>query len=130
MTRDEGGGLNVFSFMELTGGALTAWVLSFCLAKWLSCAVFATTFDPSVINLPYAIGRFICDVTFMITTVQLTGLGLDTILNKRQTAFPAWAGGCAIAIGIIFVPLVLFPLVDKEPFALPGTWNFFIVFGS
>lgn len=130
MMRDESGGFNVFSFMELTGGALTAWVLAFCPAIWLSCAVFATTFDPSVIKLLHATGWFIYDVTFMITTVQLTGLGLYTILNKRQTIFPAWAGWCAIAIGIIFVPLVLIPFVDKGPFTLPGSWNFYIVFGS
>ncbi len=130
MMRDENGAGNVFSLMELTGGALTAWVLAFCPAIWLTCAILSSSLDPSLIKLLHTAGWFIYDVTFMITTVQLTGLGLYTILNKRQTVFPAWAGWCAIAIGIIFVPLVLIPFVDKGPFALSGSWNFFIVFGS
>ena len=113
-----------------TGGALTAWVLSFCPALWLTCAVLSSTLDPNLIKLLHTAGWFIYDVTFMITTVQLTGLGLYTILNKRQSIFPAWAGWCAIAIGIIFLPLVLIPFVDKGPFMLPGTWNFYIVFST
>ena len=134
MMRDENGSGNVFSFMERTGGALTAWVLAFCPAMWLTCAILATTLDPNLIKLLHTAGWFISDVTFMITTMQLIGLGLYTILNKRQTVFPAWAGWCAImimiVIGIIFVPLVLIPFVDKGPFALSGSWNFYIVFGS
>lgn len=130
MMRDENGGASVFSFMELTGGALTAWVLAFCPAMWLTCAILSTSLDPTFIKLLHTCGWFIYDVTFMITTVQLTGLGLYTILNKRQTIFPAWAGWCAIAVGIIFLPLVLIPFVDKGPFMLPGTWNFYIVFGT
>jgi hypothetical protein len=120
----------VFSFMELTGGALTAWVLAFCPAIWLTCAVYATTFDPTLIKSLHSMGWFIYDVTFMITTVQLTGLGLYTVLNRRQTIFPAWAGWMAIAVGIVFIPLVLIPFVSEGPFKLAGTWNFFIVFGT
>ena len=62
--------------------------------------------------------------------MQLTGLGLYTILNKRQTVFPAWAGWCAIAIGIIFLPLVLIPFVNEGPFMIPGMWNFYIAFST
>ena len=66
--------------------------------------------------------------TFMITTIQTTGLGLYTILNKKQTIFPAWAGWCTIAVGITFIPLVLMPFVSDGPFTVNGTWNFWIVF--
>lgn len=130
MMRDEDGSVSLFTFMELTGGALTAWVLAFCPALWLTCAVYATTLDPATIKTLHSMTWFIYDVTFMITTIQLTGLGLYTILNKRQTLFPAWAGWMAIAVGIIFIPLVLIPFVSEGPFAVSGTWNFFIVFGT
>lgn len=130
MMRDEDGSVSLFSFMEVTGGALTAWVLAFCPALWLTCAMFATSVDPALIRTLHAMTWFIYDVTFMVTTIQLTGLGLYTILNRRQTVFPAWAGWLAIAVGIIFIPLVLIPFVSEGPFKLPGTWNFFIVFGT
>jgi hypothetical protein len=70
----------------------------------------------------------IYDCTFMITTVQLTGLGLYTVLNKKQTIFPAWAGWSAIAVGITFIPLLIMPFVTEGPFTVGGLWNFFIVF--
>ncbi len=130
MMRDEAGNLSIFSFMELTGGALTAWVLSFCPALWLACAIMSPTVDPMLIKFFHTGAWFIYDITFMVTTVQLTGLGLYTILNKRQTVFPAWAGWCAIAIGIVFLPLVLIPFVSEGPFMIPGTWNFYIAFSS
>ena len=128
MMRDESGQMTVLSFMEMAGGILTGWVLAFCPALWLTCAVYATTIDPALIKLLHSAGWFIYDITFMITTIQLTGLGLYTILNTRQQIFPAWAGWCAIAIGIIFVPLVLIPFISEGPFRLPGMWNFYIVF--
>jgi len=130
MMREESGHLSVFSFLELTGGALTAWVLAFCPALWMTCAILAPTVDPQLIRLLHTAGWFVFDVTFMVTTVQLTGLGLYTILNKRQTVFPAWAGWCAIAIGIIFLPLVLIPFVSEGPFAISGMWNFYIAFST
>jgi hypothetical protein len=72
----------------------------------------------------------IYDCTFMITSVQLFGLGAYVVLNKKQTLYPAWTGWCAIAVGIIFLPLVLIPFVSEGPFAVNGSWNFFIVFGT
>jgi hypothetical protein len=71
----------------------------------------------------------IFDCTYMITTMQLLGLGLYIILNKRQVTFPAWTGWCAIAIGATFVALVIMPFVSEGPFAVGGMWNFFFIFG-
>lgn len=128
--RDEDGSMGVLSLMEAAGGVLTAWVLAFCPAIWATCALLATSVSPELIKAMHFFTWVIYDCTFMITTVQLTGLGLYTVLNKKQSVFPAWAGWCAIAVGIIFLPLVLVPLVKEGPFMVGGTWNFYIVFGT
>lgn len=128
MLRDANGNMGVLSMMELTGGALTAWVLAFCPAIWAACAFTAGTVDPEVTKFVHMATWFIYDCTYMITTVQLTGLGLYTVLNKRQTIFPAWAGWCALATGAVFIPLTVLPFVSEGPFMLPGLWNFYIVY--
>lgn len=130
MLRDEDGRMGVLSYMELTGGALTAWVLAFCPAIWLVCAIYAAELDPMIIKIIHSFVWYIYDMTYMITTVQLTGLGLYTVLNKKQTVFPAWTGWCAIAVGVIFIPLVVIAFVKDGPFAVGGLWNFYIVFGT
>ena len=130
MLRDKDGNLGVFSFMELTGGTLTAWLLAFCPAMWAACAIYSTSVDPNLIKFMHSLVWYIYDCTFMITTIQCVGLGVYTVLNKEQKLFPAWAGWCSIAVGIIFVPLVLIPFVSEGPFTVAGSWNFFIVFGT
>lgn len=130
MLRDENGQMSVFSYMELTGGTLTGWLLAFCPAMWAACAIYANAVDPALIKFTHSFVWYIYDCTFMITTIQLTGLGVYTVLNRKQEIFPAWAGWCAIAVGIIFLPLVLIPFVADGPFAVGGSWNFFIVFGT
>jgi len=130
MLREEDGRMGVLGYMELTGGALTAWVLAFCPAIWLVCATHATSIEPALIKTIHSFTWYIYDMTFMITTVQLTGLGLYTVLNKKQTVFPAWTGWCAIAVGVIFLPLLLIAFAKDGPFAVGGLWNFFIVFGT
>ena len=73
---------------------------------------------------------FIFDCTYGMTTIQMVALGLFTVLNKKQTMFPAWAGWTTIAIGLGFIPLVIMPFVTDGPFTVPGLWNFWIVFGA
>lgn len=130
MLRDEDGRMGVLSYMELMGGALTAWVLAFCPAIWLVCAIYANVLDPLTIKVIHSFTWYIYDMTFMITSVQLAGLGMYTVLNKKQTMFPAWTGWCTLAVGVIFIPLVLIAFIKDGPFAVGGLWNFFIVFGT
>lgn len=130
MMKDDEAGSSVFSNLELAGGLLTGWLLAFCPAIWLSCAVFVHEVDPNVVKLVHGFTWFIFDMTYMITTLQLTGLGLYTVFNRKQTIFPAWAGWAAITVGIIFLPLTLVPYVSSGPFTVAGLWNFYIVFGT
>ena len=123
-------GYGVLSFMELAGGLLTGWLLAFCPAMWAACALMVGQVDAGVIKMVHTMTWYIFDCTYMITTIQMTGLGLYTVLNRRQTIFPAWAGWTCIVIGAMFIPLVIMPFVTDGPFVVPGLWNFFIVFGA
>jgi hypothetical protein len=130
MLKDENGGFSVFGMMELSGGLLTGWLLAFCPAMWAACSLLAGEVDPGIIKMVHTMTWLIYDCTYMITTVQMLGLGLYTVLNKQQTIFPAWAGWTCIAIGVIFVALVIMPFVKEGPFAVGGLWNFWIIFSA
>lgn len=128
LLREKDGSMGPLSLMELTGGAITAYVLAFCPAMWAACAILVNDVEPNIIKMVHTFTWFIYDCTYMITTVQLTGLGLYTILNREQKIFPAWAGWSALATGAVFIPLSLLPFVTEGPFKLPGLWNFFTVY--
>ena len=128
LMREEDGSFGVLSMMELSGGILTGWLFAFCSAMWAACAVLVHQVSPDVIKMVHTFAWFIFDCTYMITTIQMVAMGLFTVLNKRQTMFPAWAGWLAIAIGISFVGLVFMPFVTEGPFTVPGLWNFWMIF--
>ena len=130
LMREEDGSLGVLSLMESAGGILTGWLLAFCPAIWATCALLATSVSAELIKAMHVFTWIIYDCTYMITSIQLFGLGAYVVLNKKQAVFPAWSGWCAIAIGIMFIPLVLVPFVSEGPFAVGGMWNFYIVFGA
>jgi hypothetical protein len=128
LMREENGGFGVLSMMELSGGILTGWLFAFCSAMWAACSVLVDQVPPDTIKMVHTFTWFIFDCTYMITTMQMVAMGLFTVLNKRQTMFPAWAGWVAIAVGVSFVALVLMPFVTEGPFTVPGLWNFWVIF--
>ena len=130
MLKDENGHYGVLSFMELAGGLLTAWLLAFCSAMWAACSILVTQVPPETIKMIHVMTWCIFDCTYMITTIQMVGLGLYTVLNRQQTLFPAWAGWLTIAIGVAFVPLVIMPFVSEGPCMVAGLWTFYIIFGA
>jgi hypothetical protein len=130
LMREENGSFGVLSMMELSGGILTGWLFAFCSAMWAACSVLVHQVPPETIKMVHTFTWFIFDCTYMITTMQMVAMGLYTILNKKQTMFPAWAGWTAIAVGVSFVALVFMPFVTEGPFALPGLWNFWLIFNT
>ena len=130
LMRDENGSFGVLSMMELSGGILTGWLFAFCSAMWAACSVLVTQVSPEIIKMVHTFTWFIFDCTYMITTMQMVAMGLFTVLNKRQTMFPAWAGWTAIAVGASFIALVLMPFVTEGPFTVRGTFSFWIIFSA
>ena len=130
MMRDEDGQLGLTAMMELGGGILTSWSVIFCPALWATAAIFANSAaDPITIKMLHVATWIIYDCTFIITTIQCTGVALYTILNKQQTVFPQFLGWCAMATGTIFVGVIFIPFVTEGPFIVSGIWNFYIEFG-
>ncbi len=130
LMRDEAGGYGPLTFLELSGGILTGWLLAFAPAMWAACSLLVNQVDPGTIKMVHALSWIIFDCTYMITTMQMVSLGLWTVLNKRQTMFPAWAGWACIAIGVSFIALVIMPFVAEGPFAVSGLFNYWIIFGT
>lgn len=128
LMRDRDGSISALGLIELSGGILTGWLFAFCSILWAACAILSNQVGPDLIKMLHTVTWFIFDCTYMITTIQMVALGLFTVLNKRQTMFPAWAGWVTAAIGIGFVPLVIMPFVTEGPFTVPGLWNFWVIF--
>lgn len=118
----------ILGHMQLIGGLLTSGVITFCPAVWLVCAVYAIRLDPDVIMALHAFSWFIFDITTMVTTMQAVAAGLFVILEKEQTIFPIWTGWAAIAAGTLALPIPLIAFAAHGPFAVAGTWNFYIVY--
>jgi hypothetical protein len=130
LMRDEAGNYGPLTFLELAGGILTGWLLAAMPAMWAACSLLVNEVDAGSIKLIHTMAWITFDCTYMITTMQMLGLGLWTVLNKRQTMFPAWAGWTSIAIGVSFLALVLMPFVSDGPFAVGGLFNYWIIFGT
>jgi hypothetical protein len=130
LMKDQAGNYGPLSFLELAGGILTGWLLAFCPAMWAACSLLVNQVDPGTIKMVHTFAWIIFDCTYMITTMQMVGLGLWTVLNKRQTMFPAWAGWTSIAIGVSFIALVIMPFSTEGPFTVGGLFNYWIIFGT
>jgi hypothetical protein len=123
----------VLSLMQLTGGALTAWVLVMCPAMWVWCAKNATNtaVSPDLIKSVHMMSWYIYDMTYMITTVQLFGCGLFGILDRKApTLVPRWAGWLAIGTGVGFMPLTFLAYNETGPWGINGVWGFYGIFGT
>ncbi|URZ15821.1 hypothetical protein [Clostridium felsineum] len=121
----------ILSLLNLTGGLLTAWVLSFGPVCWVLCAEFAGTIDPQIIKMVHFLGWYTYDMTYMITTIQGIAIFLFTLLDKKEPAIiPRWAGYLALFTALSFLPLTFLPYFKEGIFALNGYWSFHIAFGS
>jgi hypothetical protein len=127
LMRDEHGNASALSYIELSGGILTGWLFSFCSTMWAACAALVGEVDPEIIKMVHTMTWFIFACTWMITSMQLFAVALFTILNKKQTMFPAWTGWLAAASGAGFLPLIFVPFVTEGPFTNGGLWNFWIL---
>ena len=130
LLREKDGSMGALSLMELTGGALSALLLVMAPVFWAACALLYPYVNPETIKLLHAGTWFLYDCTYVVTTAQMLGVGLYTIMNKEQKIFPAWAGWCTVAGGTMLIPLSLMPFMTEGPFRVAGLWNFWIAFSG
>jgi hypothetical protein len=121
----------ILSLLNLTGGLLTAWVLSFGPVLWVWCAEMAGTADPELIKAVHFIGWYTYDMTYMITTIQSFAIALFIFLDKKKPAImPRWTAYLSIFTGVSFLPLTFLPYFKEGIFALNGYWSYHVAFIS
>jgi hypothetical protein len=121
----------ILSLLNLTGGLLTAWVLSFVPVLWLWCAENAGTANPEIIKMVHFIAWYTYDMTYMITTIQAFAIGIFAFLDKKKPVIiPRWTGYLSFFTGLSFLPLTFLPYFKDGIFALNGYWSYHIAFIS
>jgi len=122
---------HILSLLQLTGGLLTAWVLSFCPVFWLWCAEMAGSVDPVLIKSVHFIGWYTYDMTYMITTIETIAICIFAFTDKQKPAIlPRWTGVLALFSGLSFLPLTFLPYFKTGIFAINGYWSFHVAFGT
>lgn len=120
---------HILSLLQLTGGLLTAWVLSFCPVLWLWCAEMAGSVDPVLIKSVHFLGWYTYDMTYMITTIETIAICVFAFTDKQKPAIlPRWTGVLALFSGLSFLPLTFLPYFKTGVFALNGYWSFHVAF--
>lgn len=121
----------ILSLLNLTGGLLTAWVLSFVPVLWVWCAEMAGTENPELIKMVHTIGWYTYDMTYMITTIQSFAIAFFIFLDKEKPAImPQWVGYVSIFTGLSFLPLTFLPYIKEGIFAVNGYWSYHTAFIS
>jgi hypothetical protein len=121
----------ILSIIQAAGGLLTGWVLIFCPALWVWCAEVAGTADPEMIKAVHFLAWFVFNMTYMITTVEVTALFVLVMADKQKPALmPKWAASLALFSGLSFLPLTFLPYFKSGPFAVNGLWSYWVAFVS
>ncbi len=124
-------GTHVLSQMQLTGGLLTAFILSMCSAIWAWCVRYAGTpgVEDELVKAMHIISWYVFNMTYIITTIQYVGAGLFAIFNRKEPAiFPVWAGWIAIVFSMTMFPLTFLPyFLEPSIFAINGYWSFHVI---
>ena len=121
----------LLSLLQLTGGLLTGWVLIFCPALWAWCAEAAGTVNPELIKAVHFMAWYTYDMTYMITTVEVTAIFLLIFLDQEKPGImPRWVACLALFSGLSFLPITFLPYFKSGPFALNGYWSFHVAFIS
>lgn len=121
----------ILSLIQLCGGLLTGWVLIFCPALWVWCAENAGAADPHLIKAVHFMAWYVYDMTYMVTTVEVSALFVLVMTDKQKPALmPKWAACLALFSGLSFLPLTFLPYFKTGPFAINGYWAFHVAFIS
>ncbi len=121
----------ILSLLQLTGGLLTGWVLIFCPALWAWCAEVAGTVNPELIKAVHFMAWYTFDMTYMITTVEVSAIFLLIFLDRQKPALmPRWVACLALFSGLSFLPITFLPYFKSGPFALNGYWSYHVAFIS
>jgi hypothetical protein len=118
------GGMPVLTVIQLIGGILNAWILSFCPAIWATAA-FRPETDPNIVRALNDLAFFLFDLTYAGASLQAIALGIVGLADKsREPVFKPWVCYWSIFTGLSFLPITVMPFDQTGPFA----WNGFLTF--
>lgn len=120
----------VLTYVQLIGGALTVFVVSFAMLCW-AVACFRPDRDPALIQLLNDLGWESLELQWAITTVQMIAMALVGLADKRTTPlFPRWVCFLSIWCGLSFAPASLTLYLKTGPFAWNGLLSFYIPYAA
>jgi hypothetical protein len=120
----------VLTIVQLIGGVLTAWVLVFCPAIWVTAA-FRVDADPNTIRTLNDMGFIIFNITYMGTSLQAIAAGIVGLHDRNpQPVFPRWVSWWAIFTGLSFLPITGLPFFTTGPLTWNGLITYWILFGT
>jgi hypothetical protein len=122
------GEASVLTYINLLGGALTAWVVVFVPAIWVTAA-FRDDMPPDIVRAINDLGFILFNLTYAGTSLQAFAAGAAGFADPRaKKLFPRWVNWWAILTGLSFVPITAMPFFKTGPFAWNGLVTFWIGF--
>jgi len=120
----------VMTYLQLIGGALTVFVVSFAILCW-AVAAFRPGRDPALIQLMTDLGWESLELQWALTTAQMVAMALIGLADKRQTPlFPRWVCFLAIWCGLSFAPASLTLYLKTGPFAWDGLLSYYVPYAA
>lgn len=121
----------VLSYIELMGGVCTAIVALGLGVMWLAAGFRIESRSPQDVQLLHDVGWIIFNMTFMVTFIQMVGLGTAMLIDKRKTPlYPRWMGWASYFAALTFLVVLLMPFVMRGPFAWHGLLTYYVALGA
>jgi hypothetical protein len=120
----------ILTYLQLIGGALTVFVVSFGMLCW-AVATFRPDRDPAIVQMLSDLGWESLELQWALTTMQMVAMALVGLGDKRKTPlFPRWVCFLSIWCGLSFVPASLTLYLKTGPFAWDGLLSFYIPYAA
>lgn len=120
----------LLTFLQLIGGALTVFVVSFGMLCW-AVACFRPDRDPAIVQMLSDLGWESLELQWAITTVQMVAMALVGLADKREVPlFPRWVCFLTIWCGLSFAPASLTLYLKTGAFAWDGLLSYYVPYAA
>lgn len=118
------------TYMQLIGGALTVFVVSFAILCW-SIATFRPDRPPEIQQMLTDFGWLSLETQWALTTVQMWAMAFIGLADKNTPPlWPKWVCWLSIWCGASFAPASLTQYLKTGPFAWDGLLSFYIPYAA
>jgi hypothetical protein len=114
------------TYLQLIGGALTVFVVSFGMLCW-GVAAFRPDRDANIVQMLHDIGWLSLETQWALTTMQMLAMAFVGLADKReQPLFPRWVCWLTIWCGLSFAPASFTFYFKTGPFAWNGLLSYYV----